>query len=797
MGKKIELKEQPQREQDAETAGKVASKSVLHAALDYASRGWHVFPVQIGTKRSHKSAARSNGRNWGASTDPDEIRNDWRQWPDANVGITTGEASGIFVIDLDTPEGHDGKDGIGTFSKWIEEYGELPQTTKARSPSGGSHIFFKWPKNLVVKTNSGKLAPGIDVRGQGGMVMGVPSVRKDGRYTWETTPDQCEPAECPQWLLDKIVKAQARWISSSVNTHGKFQPSDPVWDWFKASGFLGSAQSDGWWQIQCPWSNEHSDDDIRAYYLPRGGPNVRRGFNCFHSHPHTIDDLLQWVEERGGPVVDVEDRGTWQPRHRPVEADGLNEANQIELNQDALAKMMGERGWDQDARYVVAWKKWVFWDGTRWCVDENLQWMNRTREFLREIAAEMMMQAEAMGEGLSRSAANKLAKDTKRSGDKLLDKHMICAVETLARSNPASAAAPEVFDADLMLLGTPGGTVDLRSGVLRPAERSELITKMASVTPADEGSVPRLWLEFLNQIFEGDQEIIAFMQRFAGYALTGQTSEHKLIFLYGGGRNGKSVYLNTLHKIWGDYVRKAPSSTFLNSQQERHPTDVAGLQGARLVVGSELPVGKTWDESMIKDLTGGDVMTARYMRGDFFDFEPQLTLMIAGNNQPSFRGVDEAIRARVVLVPFNVTIPKARQDPDLPNKLMAEAPGILRWAITGAVQWQQQGLNVPPIISKASSEYFDDEDIVARFLEDKTENVPDNFVSSSTLYCCFKGWCAGEGLILFAQRTLIKDIRRRGYAASKSGNSRGLRGLALKPQSERDKIIAAVRQSTM
>ncbi len=209
------------------------------------------------------------------------------------------------------------------------------------------------------------------------------------------------------------------------------------------------------------------------------------------------------------------------------------------------------------------------------------------------------------------------------------------------------------------------------------------------------------WLAFLHDIFAGDAELIAFIQRAAGYALTGETREHKLLFLYGTGRNGKSVLLNILFYIWGEYARRTHATSFLNSTGDKHPTDLAGLQGARLVAGSELPKGKTWDESVIKDLTGGDVLTARYMRGDFFDFDPQLTLFIAGNNMPSFRGVDEAIRARVVLVPFAVTIPPERRDTHLADKLKAEAGQILQWAIEGAVMWQQRGLDVPASVAAA------------------------------------------------------------------------------------------------
>jgi P4 family phage/plasmid primase-like protien len=338
-------------------------------------------------------------------------------------------------------------------------------------------------------------------------------------------------------------------------------------------------------------------------------------------------------------------------------------------------------------------------------------------------------------------------------------------------------AGADDFDRDTMLIGTPGGTVDLRTGTIRPARREDLITRQTSIAPAR--GKPALWLRFLDDVFAGDAEMIAFMQRAAGYALTGETREHKLLFLYGTGRNGKSVFLDTLAAIWADYARRAPATAFLKSHGEKHPTDIAGLRGARLVVGSELPAGKVWDEAVIKDLTGGGRMSARFMRGDFFDFDPQLTLMIAGNNMPSFHGVDEAIRARVLLVPFTVTIPPERRDQHLCQKLMGEAGQILSWAIDGALDWQRQGLAAPASVAAASSEYFEAEDLVGLFIADEAERMAGAFTSSADLHARFTMWTQAQGLAQWTQLTLVKELRRRGFTDAKIGARRGLKGLRL------------------
>lgn len=463
----------------------------------------------------------------------------------------------------------------------------------------------------------------------------------------------------------------------------------------------------------------------------------------------------------------------------PHTDDPPDDAGDFDLSHDALANDLGRRGWDRDAKFVATWGKWLFWDGQRWRVDDRLHHWTLAREYLSQRAAEVANWAERKGNGLEPDQHDKIKRWAAREGRQLRAKASVAAIVELARSNPASVATPTDFDADVMLLGTPGGVVDLKTGKLRPAARQDMITKQTAVAPAMPGARPERWERFLGETFGGDREVIAFMQRAAGYALTGKTTEHKLLFLHGQGRNGKGVFLNTLAYIWADYARAAPAATFLSSQTERHPTDIAGLQGARLVIGSELPAGKTWDEAIIKSLTGGDTMTARYMRGDFFDFQPQLTLMIAGNSQPSFRGVDEAIRSRVVLVPFANIVPPEKRDLDLGEKLKAEAPAILRWAIDGALDWQRQGLAVPASVAAASSAYFEAEDTIGQFLADETTPVHGAFVAANDLHERFTQWCGRQGLHPWAQLTLIKEVRGRGFADSKSNGRRGLKGLRL------------------
>lgn len=678
------------------------------AAVEYAERGWHVFPLAEGTKHIHLTG---KGGYHNASCDLGMVREWWSRWPDANIGLNL-EASGLLAVDVDS---YKPDCGWATFIRGRD----MPATLVQRSARGGIHYIFKADQGQSYSSP----CAGVDLK-QNGYVLLEPSTFEGGAYQIETDDD---PAPCPEWVPRGGAKATKPVVR---DRSGVFQSA------------VNKARLRG----------KSFDQTLELLRDDPAGTGA-----------------IKYLEPQDR--LEAELARSW------TKAGDLLEA--IDLSQDALALGMGKSGWDRDARYVAKWGKWLFWDGTRWKVDERREDMTRVRAYLRGRAEDLKAWAASKAEGDDDKEAKKLTAWADDQAKLLRHKNTVAAVESLAQSNPDSAAGADDFDGELMLLGTPGGTVDLRTGVLRPALREDAITKHTTCAPAPPGTNPSRWLAFLSEVFNGDQELVDFMQRAAGYALTGMTTEHKLLFLYGTGRNGKSVFLNTLFKLWGDYARKAAAETFLNSRGEGHPTDVAGLHGARLVVGSELPRGKTWDESVIKDLTGGDKMTARFMRQDYFDFDPQLTLMIAGNTQPSFRGVDEAIRSRVVLVPFTVTIPKERRDTSLPDKLMAEGPAILRWVIDGALAWQREGLNVPHSVAAASEEYFEAEDTVGQFLSDETETVVGHFETSQAIYARFESWCFGQGLSGWTKLTLVKELRGRGFVDARMKHGRGLKGLKL------------------
>jgi putative DNA primase/helicase len=260
-------------------------------------------------------------------------------------------------------------------------------------------------------------------------------------------------------------------------------------------------------------------------------------------------------------------------------------------------------------------------------------------------------------------------------------------------------------------------TVDLKTGITREYRREDYITKIGGTHRAENAPHP-LWDQFLDEVTAGDRELQLYLQRMAGYCLTGVVTEHVLFFLYGTGANGKGVFLNTLKGIWGDYAVVAPMDTFIETRESRHPTELAFLRGARLVIAQETERGRRWAQAKLQTLTGGDDITARYMRGKFFTFTPQFKLVIAGNHKPSLSSVDEAIRRRFHLVPFTVTIPVEKRDRDLPKKLRKEWPAIADWAIKGCLEWQRLGLAPPAAVRDASAAYFEEEDTLSHWIDE-------------------------------------------------------------------------------
>jgi len=351
----------------------------------------------------------------------------------------------------------------------------------------------------------------------------------------------------------------------------------------------------------------------------------------------------------------------------------------------------------------------------------------------------------------------------------------IRAMIALAESEPGVPVLPDILDADPWLLTVANGTLDLRSGELLAHDPELFSTKLIEVEYDPAADCPS-WLRFLDEILSGDDGTIRFLQRAIGYSLTGDTSERCLFVLYGGGANGKTTFLEVIRATMGDYALRTPTETLLLKRSGSVPNDVARLRGARFVSASESEEGRRLAESLIKDLTGGDTISARFMRAEWFDFVPECKVWLGTNHKPEIRGTDQAIWDRIRLIPFEVTIPEKKQDKQLADKLKGELPGILAWAVQGCLDWQREGLGVTEKVKAATKAYREEMDILAGFIEDCCIEGADKEALAGDLHQAYKDW-GGD----LSQRKFGRALRERGYEKGRHPSTRRItwRGLGL------------------
>ncbi len=339
------------------------------------------------------------------------------------------------------------------------------------------------------------------------------------------------------------------------------------------------------------------------------------------------------------------------------------------------------------------------------------------------------------------------AQQNERASTRLGSATTIAAVERLARSDSRLAIAPDALNSDPWTLNTAGGIVDLRTGTVRPCDPAALCTRMTGVAPAEPGSDAPMWRRFLSTVMGGDAEVIGYLKRAVGYSLTGDASEECFFFAHGTGANGKSVFIRVQAAITETYSQSAAPDLLLATDGTSHPTELADIEGARLVYTSEIDGGRRWNEARLKQLTGRDTVKARRMRCAFTEFRPICKLWIAGNRRPRFRGVDEAWRRRVHLLPFLVTVQESERDPQLAERLIAEeeGPAILRWAIDGALEWRRNRLSPPAAVREATAEYLIEGDAIGRWLEECCIRDRERWEDRTKLFESWRSFCDNAG----------------------------------------------------
>lgn len=652
------------------------------------------------------------------------------------------------AIDIDTEDQAEADSIQATVEAVL---GPLQWRTRAGSPRRLTLVDVPGDlSKVVVKTKHGMVE--FLATGQQAVVSGTHP--KGQRYAWVGGLPVPPALEVPEFdALRELVALEhgvAAPVSAraalSVGARSAADVADPDVAWLEAKGWVTGWAADGKVYVRCPWESGHSMDSgiTSTAYMPAGvGGQAQAGFKCLHAScaARGIFDFRRAIGLEQERILEEFPAAT-------VVADASEVLPQMlvpiapEFSDDSLALAFADNV-GNELRFTPG-LGWMARVGELWQRDDSLRRYDAARLLCRTAAAKTDKQAERKA-----LASNKT----------------VNAVIALAQSDRRLQVPLSAWDADPTALNTPGGIVDLRSATLRPRQ-GDLVTKCARITP-DFGASCDLWLGFLDAVCAGDQQLVDFLQRLMGYLLTSDRREQKLFFIWGRGANGKSTLVELLLWILGDYGLKLASEALMESKHDRHPTELAQLKGVRAAISSELEEGQFFKEARVKELTGDDVLSARYMRGDFFSFPMTHKHLVVGNHKPRLRGGDPAMARRMVLIPFAAAFAGEKADPDMPAKLRAEAPAILAWMVRGAAAWYRGGLPLPPVVQHASVEYMADHDDVACWVEECCDRGVDAKARGGELYRHFAEWKLARGerapsQVTWAERmALLPGVTRR------------------------------------
>lgn len=719
-------------------------QSCLEAALRYAAYGWYVFPthgiserdgVRLCTcGRSPCDAAGKHPRTISgvkdATRDEATIRRWWQMWPDANVAVACGELSGIFVIDIDPRHG-----GYGSLDEWetVREDGPLPRTLTSQTGGGGMHKFFLMPPDVAVPGRNPWIA-GVDIKSNGGYVLAPPSTHLSGvGYDWVYGGN---PAEAPADLIADIG-------GKAGSSNGKSplpRPEDIL------AGVGEGQRDDTLFRYACR---------LRRQGLSREEASVlilQAANAC--TPPFSNTDAVKKLDQAYQPKYLESDEARSSLRHFTDAGNALR-----------LVDYFGDR-----IRFVSAWG-WVTWEGGRWSIDDSL-----TVQHLTAQIPELMRDREATREGLGDDEKDDIYAWAQRSESV----GRIDATLKLARSDPRVVRKVEDFDRDPWLLNTPDGVVDLRTGAMRAATKDDMLTRVTACEPSDTADCPE-WLGFLEKV-QPSADMRAYLQRAVGYTLTGSTQEKAMFVLWGMGSNGKTVFLEALRWVLGDYASAVPKSVYVGRREGGHPTDLASLAGVHMATcAEEIEKKDKVNSGIIKTITGGDAMSARFMRQDFFEFTPRCKLWLGTNYQPVLTDFGDALKQRLHLIPWLVQIPREQQIPRdvLLANLRAEGPGILRWALDGLNDWRENGLRPPVEMELAREEWYEEQDEFAEWLQEvnlQDTRTTGTWSSNADLFQSYRMWWMMKGddpKYALGPVWFAREMRQRGYLRRTWRNKRG------------------------
>jgi P4 family phage/plasmid primase-like protien len=781
----------------------------ISAALKYAAAGWYVLPVS----RASKHAGSILGKGWPAKTsrDTDQIVT-WFAGSSDSLALHMGR-SGAVAFDVDHPERIPGQ-----LEQAAADTAAPFQSTRLNT-AGRGHYIFAVPEGRTLGNGTGGLGKGWgDVRGANGIIIVAPSTHEkeaDGaRYHWERTgPVPVLPSEVADLLRDAgdtsdaatdeqlkkfladhtaatrpellsgILTQFATALSQGQSRHeaavlaaasavreaaaGLYPARQSAEELFKAFATAMQQSRDGQERTR---SRASARGEFLGIYAWAIGQLTEADIQATRA---SVDERMPRddAESLRALIADPPTRpqlrivGGTQPMTAGTAALQIDEPEPdaavegaYSLTDDGNALRL-INAHESEIRYVPERSKWLIWEGHRWTWDDS----GHVRELMKAIARDLPIgePTERKHRSYSLSARGTSASLQQACSDKRI------------------VARASALDSHVLELNTPGGIVNLLTGETSPSDPAQMHTRSATVAP-EKMATPR-WDSFIEDTFGGDMEMAAFVQRLAGYSASGDVRYQILPFLFGGGQNGKSVLMDVLRSLFGDYAAPAPAA-FLMAGKHEHSAELAQLQGLRLVIASEVNQDARFDEAKMKELTGGEAIRARFMRQDFFTFEPTHHLWLMGNHQPEVKAGGDSFWRRLRLVPFLHKVPDHKKIENLSKLLVdEEGPGILHWVIQGAVDVFNAGLRPPESVMAATRAYADEEDHLGRFLESCCMRSSSDQVRLETkkLRSAYEAWCHAESETPLKPQVFGRELKRKGISRSDSNGRAFYAGLSL------------------
>lgn len=597
-------------------------------------------------------------------------------------------------------------DTVEAAKKWAATYRSLVAGAPIVEPSRGWHVWTRTDKPVSCSRGEG-----FDIKGTGGYALCPPSIHPSGKKYALIRGDLAKIPVIEAELLG-LARSEILRVLHSTSPVKSDKTIEIGSRNVKLTSLAGSMRRQGFDQAA-----------ILA---------ALQEYNTAHCDP-PLDS-----QEIKGIAVSV-------CKYKPEDA--LVKCHLSDLgNAERMAKVF-----DGQIKYCDLWTKWLIWDRKRWKVDDTKDIFRKARETIKT----MYRVGMEIKDNDERMAFIKYAAGTERLG-------RLRAMIELCTSEPAIPVVPDQLDTHPLLLNVQNGILNLENMQLAAPNPKHFITKLSGTIFDQDAECP-LWDSFLNRITDGNQALSEFLQKAVGWALSGDVSEQIIFIFYGRGANGKSTFLNTILKMMKDYGTVTPTESLLAKRGDTIPNDIARLKGLRFVSATEVQSGRRLNEGLIKQLAGGDPITARFLHAEFFTFDPEFKIFLGTNNKPVIKDMSHAMWRRIRLIPFDVVIPEDERDLHLSEKLATELPGILKWALGGFMMWKREGLGYPQDVKAATEEYRSEMDIVGQFLSDNHPLDPDGRIKASDLYSDYKVWCDDHGERALSQKVLGGRLSERGF----------------------------------